>query len=407
MTTILRWVRNCTRKAPSPPISFLNTNYEFVSATQKLEEEAFEDFTTGKYYPVRIGDVFASKYQVVGKLGFGVSSTVWLARNLEAHRHVALKVFTRDHQNDGEIDMYEHLSKGNPNHIGKRFVRTALDSFKKPRAGGEHHCLVHIPLWGSLRDMMVRNPYRQKFTEQLLRATLYCLLQALDYLHTDRKVIHTDISANNILLEIDDRSMLNSFVDQELKHPSPRKQVEDSIVYASRLFGWPPTGEPILSDFGSAEKGDADNTRKAGPSLYRSPEVLLEMKWSYSIDIWNVGVMRWDLFEGRTLFSGRDPDRKEYSTRAHLAEMIALIGPPPVELVKRGRRSAEFFDDDGNWRNTVPIPDRTSLEQLEGSLEGKRKELFLNFMTSMLQWAPEHRKTAKELLEDPWLNNRI
>ena len=36
-----------------------------------------------KYYPVNIGDVFSSKYQIIGKLGFGVTSTVWLARDLE------------------------------------------------------------------------------------------------------------------------------------------------------------------------------------------------------------------------------------------------------------------------------------------------------------------------------------
>ena len=48
----------------------------------KLEEKGFEDFATGKYYSVRIGDILASKYQVVGKLGFGVSSTIWLARDL-------------------------------------------------------------------------------------------------------------------------------------------------------------------------------------------------------------------------------------------------------------------------------------------------------------------------------------
>ena len=55
----------------------------------------------------------------------------------------------------------------------------------------------------------------------------------------------------------------------------------------------------------------------------------------------------WDLFEGRTLFSAQDPDGKGYSTRAHLAEMIALLGPPPAEFIKRGKRSPEFFDDDG------------------------------------------------------------
>lgn len=82
MAAVLRVVKNYARRAPSQPIIFRNINYEVVSAAQKLEEEAFEDFKTGKYYPVRIGNVFASKYQVVGKLGFGVSSTVWLARDL-------------------------------------------------------------------------------------------------------------------------------------------------------------------------------------------------------------------------------------------------------------------------------------------------------------------------------------
>jgi trans-aconitate methyltransferase len=48
------------------------------------------------------------------------------------------------------------------------------------------------------------------------------------------------------------------------------------------------------------------------------------------------------------------------------------------------------------------IPD-VSLEGSVLSLEGEEKQLFLNFARKMLQWLPEHRKTAKELLEDPWL----
>lgn len=34
-------------------------------------------------------------------------------------------------------------------------------------------------------------------------------------------------------------------------------------------------------------------------------------------------------------------------TRAHLADMIALMGPPPSELLQQGKRSAEFFTEDG------------------------------------------------------------
>lgn len=39
-------------------------------------------YNADTYYPVQIGEVLNSRYQVVGKLGYGVTSTVWLARDL-------------------------------------------------------------------------------------------------------------------------------------------------------------------------------------------------------------------------------------------------------------------------------------------------------------------------------------
>jgi serine/threonine-protein kinase SRPK3 len=83
MSSLLRWARNSIRRAPSLPLRFPTSGFALVPDPHLLEEERFEDFRCGKYYPVNIGDVFASKYQVIGKLGFGVSSTVWLAHDLE------------------------------------------------------------------------------------------------------------------------------------------------------------------------------------------------------------------------------------------------------------------------------------------------------------------------------------
>lgn len=48
-----------------------------------------------------------------------------------------------------------------------------------------------------------------------------------------------------------------------------------------------------------------------------------------------------------------------------------------------------------------------SLESSEENLEGRRKELFLQFMRKMLQWAPEDRQSAAELLHEPWLNDEV
>ena len=127
------------------------------------------------------------------------------------------------------------------------------------------------------------------------------------------------------------------------------------------------------------------------------------------------------------MFNGRDPNGKGYSTRAHLAGVIGMIGPPPLDFIERGKRSSEFFSDDGphisrstrltlfedlgsnlylgEWMADVQLA-TNALEDSEGFLEGKEKELFLDFMRGMLQWRPEDRKTARQLLQDPWLTDR-
>ena len=48
------------------------------------------------------------------------------------------------------------------------------------------------------------------------------------------------------------------------------------------------------------------------------------------------------------MFYGNDPDEKGYSTRAHLAEVIEILGPASSDLLRRGKRSHEFFTEDGN-----------------------------------------------------------
>lgn len=49
----------------------------------------------------------------------------------------------------------------------------------------------------------------------------------------------------------------------------------------------------------------------------------------------------------------------------------------------------------------MPIPQGGCLEKSETRLKGKNKEVFLEMMRGMLQWRPEDRKTAKQMLNDP------
>lgn len=49
---------------------------------EKLEEETWPFYSPELFYPVRIGEVFQARYQVLGKLGYGGHSTVWMCRNI-------------------------------------------------------------------------------------------------------------------------------------------------------------------------------------------------------------------------------------------------------------------------------------------------------------------------------------
>lgn len=53
------------------------------------------------------------------------------------------------------------------------------------------------------------------------------------------------------------------------------------------------------------------------------------------------------MYEGGGLFTGQDPEFERYRSRAHLAEMINLLGPPPANLLAQGELTTRFFSGEG------------------------------------------------------------
>jgi serine/threonine-protein kinase SRPK3 len=105
---------------------------------------------------------------------------------------VALKIYTREGVDQEEFDIYQQLGKVSLSHPGYPYIRTALNTFTIPRPGGDHYCLVQKPMWDSFRDLLDWNP-THRFTEPLLKAGLSMLFLALDYLHTECKLVHTGV----------------------------------------------------------------------------------------------------------------------------------------------------------------------------------------------------------------------
>ncbi|KAM3425092.1 hypothetical protein BST61_g7058 [Cercospora zeina] len=384
--------------------SFPPDGFKLLDSVEKVEEENWDWYSAEAYYPVHIGETFQSRYQIVGKLGYGAHSTAWLSRDLQAHRYVALKVCERASQSaERELAAYKHLDSLTTEHLGALVIRQLLDSFTLKAFGNEYRCMVHEPLGMSIEILQQLMP-NQLLSEEALKSVLKYLLLALDCLHSECKMVYTDLQASNIHFRVEDDSIFDDFAKAEMTNPIPREIDGDRVIYESRGLRMPKkTGPPVLCDFGEARFSRSSYTDDIQPYVYRAPEVILDIPWSYEVDIWNVGVMIWDLFEGRHLFSARGPNGGQLSVY-HLAEMVAILGLPPAEYLRRTQTSWEYFHDDGTWKAPAVIPE-TSLEAVETRLSGDNKAAFLTFVRKMLQWCPERRQTAKQLLDDSWLNS--
>ncbi|KAJ9214878.1 hypothetical protein DTO166G4_3470 [Paecilomyces variotii] len=387
--------------SPSEPRIYPSSGWDSIDRSLLVEEESIPTYRPEKFYPAHIGEIFNHKYQVVGKLGYGSSATVWLCRDLSDYRYITLKIYTASTSVARETEIYKHLRTIQSNHAGLLCLRSLIDNFQiqSPYGHGVHTCLVHPPLGISLGQLTPLLPDRV-MSSAMVRTTIRNILAALDFLHTEARVIHTDLQPNNILLGIKDGSILLKYEQAEFETPVPRKTLEDRTIYLSRPLPIS-YGTPVLCDLGEARLGTDQQRGDIMPDIYRAPEVVLNMTWDYKVDIWNVGMLIWDLFEHRHLFSARDPKGK-LDDGYHLAEIQAVLGSPPPEFLARSESSLQFWDKTGNWKGVTSLPDY-NLETLEERLESDEKDDFLRFLRRMLCWIPEERATAKELLFDPWL----
>ncbi|OJJ45147.1 hypothetical protein ASPZODRAFT_2111073 [Penicilliopsis zonata CBS 506.65] len=241
-----------------------------------------------------------------------------------------------------------------------------------------------------------------------LRLVSKMIIEGLDYLHSQCPVIHTDLKPDNVLMALREHSRLHLVAQDEIQEPLPQKGLQDRTIYLSRnYFGLQgqEIGRPVITDFGLAVRGDQRSFyhHSIQPDEYRAPEVILDAGWSYSVDIWNLGVLIWDLLEGSGPFDMAKSGMETHSVERHLARIIALIGPPPMDLLQDGKESSRYFDNKGRFKFPDLIPECRGMEDSLTSLEGQDKRMFLDFVSRMVQWRPADRSKPEELLLDPWL----
>ncbi|KAF4465035.1 CMGC SRPK kinase [Fusarium albosuccineum] len=330
------------------PRDFPSTGFERIDSSQLVEEEKLPFYRRQDYYPMRIGQVIQGSYQIVAKLGYGTTSTVWLSRDLRNDKFWVLKVHINTLKQNQELAVYQHLSGLGLDHPGRQHVRQFQDTFKLSGPHGEHDVFVMPPLGMSLRTLQELQK-DNVFQQTLVTTTLDQTLLGLNYLH-DASVIHTDIHSDNLLIAITDDSILSTVEDNELHRPSARKYVDDTVIHVSQyMLGG--AGALTICDLGQARIGKVHRSN-AMPVPYRAPEVILGMTWGNAVDIWSVGLLAWDLLQQEAIFRVYDQS-EELNDAHHLAAMTALLGPPPDVFLRRSDKTSKYWNAKGERRDAI------------------------------------------------------
>lgn len=92
--------------------------------------ERLEHYRPGGFHPIQIGDRFRDRYRIDHKLGYGSFSTIWLARDEQVPRYVAIKVCTADAVHQEEADTLSRLGETAEPHGGVHGGRDLVRSFR-------------------------------------------------------------------------------------------------------------------------------------------------------------------------------------------------------------------------------------------------------------------------------------
>ncbi|KAM6515755.1 hypothetical protein FALCPG4_013968 [Fusarium falciforme] len=272
------------------------------------------------------------------------------------------------------------------------------------------------------------------------------LIQNANPSHEGYSFIHTpldhfdlsgpeDIKNDNVLMGVEDDTILEEFANFYKKHGQHRHIRDDRLIVYLSDSDFGELGDsvliPKLSDFNrcfSQPLEDNVNIQPIQPHSYRTPEVLLGCPWTESVDIWNLGVLMWNMLEDVDFFGRPAGKDGQYDVQVHLAEMGCLLGPPPEQVIEteqyfrkayfkgtitnpRGRSCATmteywggpFFDEIDQIYRAYLVREGKTISDMATELTGQEKDDFVDFAGNMLQWIPEDRMTAKELQRHPFL----
>lgn len=341
---------------------------------------------------VHTGDLIANRYFVTNLLGTGTFGIVIKCEDLETGNLIALKVIkNREAYNRQAIVEYKMLTllKENCNINEKHFV----EIYSKIEHNN-HICLIFELLGVNIYELLVRNNYQGIKLITVIEIIKH-ILEALLVLQ-NLGIVHCDLKPENVLLT---------------------KNFEASTESSIQKDNVKKSGIVKVIDFGSACSEGETFYSYIQSRFYRSPEVLLGMRYTSAIDIWSVGCIALELYLGLPIFPG-------HSQHDQILRIVKTLGIPPNFMIENSKFGFSHFYKNEKGEYSIKSEEVYCKEVNETPQESKRyfrydkideliinrydsettegqKKAFIHFVLGCLSWEPFKRWTPDQAVLHP------
>lgn len=319
----------------------------YISKCSNISPENFTD-KQGNFIGIP-GDHIAHRYEILNFLGRGAFAQVFECLDHKLQEKVAIKIlnkkalFTQSGKNENNL-LNSLNESGEDEWLLKKFSSFEFRG---------HFCIVFEILSLNLYQMLKQN-YFKGLSMEVIKKIAVGVLNTLKVLH-GIGYVHCDLKPENLMLK------------------------------NGKINCWK------IIDFGSALCSTKELIEYVQSRPYRAPEVVLGCQYNEKVDVWSLGCVLFECFQGTQLFPAEDE-------RELLLMMQDTIGRADPGLIDRARFRELYFRNGvvqgEHWRNK-------KLNTLLASNDGN----FVDFISKCLKWSPDERISAESGLSHPWISS--
>lgn len=318
-------------------------------------------------------DVSTQRFKILSLLGEGTFGKVVEAWDRKRKEYCAVKIvrnvpkYTRDAK--VEIQFMEKVRQAD---AADRFPLMKIQRYFQNETG--HMCIV-MPKYGPcLLDWIMKHG---PFSHRQLAQIVFQAGVALDYFHTEMRLMHTDLKPENMLLETSETAV----------DPVTRKTV-------------PPDPCRIrICDLGGCCDERHSRTAIVSTRHYRSPEVVLGLGWMFSTDMWSMGCIIYELHTGKLLYDTHD-------NLEHLHLMEKTLGRLPPEWAGRcGTEEArQLYTSAGQLRPCTDPKHLARIARARPVRDVVSDQLLSDLIYGLLHYDRQRRLTARQMATHPYVH---